>query len=69
MRQKDELLEELNESYYEAQELDVHIFVVTILSMVIILALVFPKIFISANIYYESLEIATLQKDYLNLPY
>jgi hypothetical protein len=67
MRQKDELLQEIGESYYQAKSLDINILIITLLSMVIVLSLVFPKIYISANIYYESLKIATLQKDLVNL--
>ena len=54
-------------SVFDTNNLVINILIITLLSMVIVLSLVFPKIYISANIYYESLKIATLQKDLVNL--
>lgn len=63
MPEKAELLDELSSSYQEIEELDVNFLVVTILSMVIVLMLIFPKIYISSNIYYESIKIGKLKKE------
>ena len=64
MQEKSELLEEVATVYDNSGELDIHILVVTLLSMIIVLALVFPKIYIASNIYYESIAIQSLQKKY-----
>jgi len=63
MPEKAELLNELSSLYEEGEELDLNFLVVTLLSMVIVLVLVFPKIYISSNIYYESIQIGRLKKD------
>ena len=48
----------------EGGELDKTILIVTLLTMVIVLALIFPKIYIASNIYYESVEVDKLKKQY-----
>jgi len=64
MEEKAELLDEVTSSYVEGGELDANILIVTLLSMVIVLGLIFPKIYIASNIYYESVEIDRLKKQY-----
>ncbi len=64
MNDRNELLDEVASAYDSSGELDAHILIVTLLSMVIVLALVFPKIYIASNIYYESITIQSLQKEY-----
>jgi hypothetical protein len=64
MEEKAELLDEITATYQEGGELDGSILVVTLLSMVIVLGLIFPKIYIASNIYYESVEIDRLKKQY-----
>ena len=64
MEEKSELLDEVVSAYEEGGELDVTILVITLLTMVIVLSLIFPKIYIASNIYYESVEIDSLKKQY-----
>lgn len=64
MEEKAELLEEVASAYDMSGELDWDLLVVTILSMVIVLLLIFPKIYIASNIYFESVEIERLKKEY-----
>ncbi len=64
MEEKSELLDEVVSVYEEGGELDMGILVITLLAMVIVLSLIFPKIYIASNIYYESVEIDRLKKQY-----
>lgn len=64
MEEKSELLEEVAPVYEEGGELDANLLIITILTMVIVLSLIFPKIYIASNIYYESVEIDRLKKQY-----
>jgi len=67
MEEKSELLDHVATAYEGGGELDLNLLIVTLLSMVIVLLLIFPKIYIASNLYYESVKIDRLKKEYMIL--
>ncbi|BCD60256.1 MULTISPECIES: hypothetical protein [unclassified Nitratiruptor] len=62
--EKKELLDSFEEAEYEQSLLDVKDLILTFLVIAIIFALIFPKIYISNQIYYKSRKINKLLDDY-----
>jgi len=63
VQDKYELLESIEEHYEESEELDYHFLAGVVLTILIVLALFMPKIYIANQIYFNSLEIAKLSKE------
>lgn len=63
MSEKLELLDNISLSYEESKNLDRRFLVITLLFMIIALVLIFPKIYIASNIYFESIKINKLKKE------
>ncbi|BAF70138.1 hypothetical protein [Nitratiruptor sp. SB155-2] len=62
--EKKELLKSFEEAEYEQSLLDLKDLILTFLVIAIIFALIFPKIYISNQIYYKSRKINKLLDDY-----
>ena len=67
MNEKTELLEELDSVLVPKKNVDLRYFLYTILSMLLIMGLAFPKIYIQQQIYFKSRDIAKLSAEYETL--
>lgn len=64
MSEKNQLLGEINSVINPEKKLDFSYFVYVLASIVFVLALLFPKIYIQQQIYFQSRDIAKLQSEY-----
>jgi len=67
MREKHELLEEVDSIISNKNALDINYFFYLLLSLLLVAMFVFPKIYLTEQIYYKSREIAKLKIEYETL--
>lgn len=64
---KHEILSEIHNVLGEKKELSVSYLLSSLMIMVLILLLAFPKIFLHSSIYYKSRDISALEREYKSL--
>ena len=67
MNDKNEILDELSSIIRQKKELDGRYLLQMFLMMILVVMLVFPKLFLQHEIYYKSREIAKLKREYDSL--
>ena len=64
MNSKDLLLDEVGKVLAPLKKLDIHYLLYTLIILVFVLAILFPKIYITQQIYFKSREISKLKAEY-----
>ena len=64
MKEKIDILDELSELLQKDENLSLNFLITVLLSVVIFLILIFPKIYTASNIYFTSAKLQKLYKEY-----
>ncbi|MDF1881034.1 hypothetical protein JHD50_06900 [Sulfurimonas sp. MAG313] len=65
--EKNEILIEIKPVLMPGENIDITFLLTTIMLMLLVLLLAFPKIFLQSSIYYKSRDISSLEREYKSL--